>query len=342
MAELPSMVATGNDQAAFQRAVESHRKELLLHCYRFVGSMHDAEDLVQETFLRAWRGLSRFQGRASVRNWLYRIATNVCLDALSRRKMARRVFPDDLAGPTRRKPAGPPSTDIPWIEPYPDIALEGVVDVSPGPAARYEQREAVRLAFIAATQRLPARQRAALLLRDVLGWSASETAEALKMTIASANSALQRARSTLESGLSREEISDAADRDDAQNSVAARYASAWERTDLDGLVGLLANDATMVMPPWSLWYSGRANIRSLFEWAWRVLSEGGSYKMVATRANSQVAFGTYLRRPGETQYHAHVFQVLTFRKGRIGRLSLFVGPDHFPKFRLAPSLDASS
>ena len=121
-----------------------------------------------------------------------------------------------------------------------------------------------------------------------------------------------------------------------------RYASAWERTDLDGLVGLLANDATMVMPPWSLWYSGRANIRSLFEWAWRVLSEGGSYKMVATRANSQVAFGTYLRRPGETQYHAHVFQVLTFRKGRIGRLSLFVGPDHFPKFRLAPSLDASS
>jgi RNA polymerase sigma-70 factor (ECF subfamily) len=341
LSELPSAESSSKDPVGFQRAVESHRQELLLHCYRFVGSIHDAEDLVQETFLRAWRGLGRFQGRASVRSWLYRIATNVCLDALSRRAIARRVFPDDLAGPTSRMPAGPPSTEIPWIEPYPDSALDGAVDASPGPAARYEQREAVRLAFIAATQRLPARQRAVLLLRDVLGWSASETAQALKMTVASANSALQRARSTLEAGLSREEISDAAGQDEAQSSIAARYASAWERTDLDGLVDLLANDATMIMPPWSLWYSGRASIRSLFDWAWKVLSEGGSYKMVATRANSQVAFGTYLRRPGETQYHAHVFQVLTFRKGRIGRLSLFVGPDHFPRFRLAPTLDAS-
>ncbi len=174
-----------------------------MHCYRFVGSMHDAEDLVQESYLRAWRGLSRFQGRSSVRSWLYRIATNVCLDALSRRSALRRVFPDDLGGlPTRRMPKGPPSTEVPWIEPLPDLALEGVVDTSPGPAVQYEQREAVRLAFISATQRLPAQQRAVLMLRDVLGWSAGQTAGALKMTTASANSALQRARSTLETGLS--------------------------------------------------------------------------------------------------------------------------------------------
>jgi RNA polymerase sigma-70 factor, ECF subfamily len=338
---MPSVAFSANDPDGFQRAVESHRKELLLHCYRFVGSMHDAEDMVQETFLRAWRGLSRFQGRSSVRSWLYRIATNVCLDALSRRSASRRVFPDDLGGPTRRMPKGPPSTEVPWIEPFPDMALEGVVDASPGPSIQYEQREAVRLAFISATQRLPARQRAVLLLRDVLGWSAGETAGTLKMTVASANSALQRARSTLETGLSREEISDAAGTDDAKNSIADRYAHAWESSDLRELVGLLAKDATMVMPPWRLWYQGRSRIRILFAWAWRVLSGGGTYKMVATCANSQVAFGTYLKRPGEDKYHAHVFQVLTFQEGRIGRVTLFVGPEHFTKLGLAPTLDGT-
>lgn len=338
---MPSAALPSNNPEGFPRAVESHRQELLLHCYRLIGSMHDAEDMVQETFLRAWRGLSRFQGRSSVRSWLYRIATNVCLDALSRRSAARRVFPDDLGRPTRRMPKGPPSTEVPWIEPFPDAALGEVADASPGPSIRYEQREAVRLAFISATQRLPARQRAVLLLRDVLGWSAGETAGTLKMTVASANSALQRARNALKTGLSRDEISDAAGTDDAKRSIADRYASAWENSDLRELVSLLAKDATLVMPPWRLWYRGRASLRSLFAWAWRVLSGGGTYKMVATRANSQIAFGTYLKRPGEDKYQAHVLQVLTLRNARIGRVTLFVGPDHFAKFGLAPTLSGT-
>jgi RNA polymerase sigma-70 factor (ECF subfamily) len=226
-------------------------------------------------------------------------------------------------------PTGQPSPEIPWIEPFPEAVLEGVADAAPGPAARYEMREAVRLAFIAATQRLPARQRAVLLLRDVLGWSADETAAALKITVAAANSALQRARATLEKGLSREEVSDAVEGDGAQDSLATEYASAWERTDLDGLVGLLARNASMAMPPWTLWYSGRTNIRSLFDFAWRVFTKGGTFKMVATRANSQLAFGTYLKMPGEEKFHAHVFQILTLQSGRISRLTLFIGGKYF-------------
>jgi RNA polymerase sigma-70 factor (ECF subfamily) len=238
-------------------------------------------------------------------------------------------------------PVGSPPTEIPWIEPYPDLALEGVPDVSPGPSAQYELRETVRLAFIGATQRLPARQRAVLLLRDVLGWSTSETAKALNLTAASVTSALQRARATLDKGLSRDEISDSAGGDAAQDSLASQYASAWERQDLGGLVALLTKDATMSMPPWTLWYSGRARLRAFFEYAWRVFGQGGTFRLLPTRSNSQVAFGTYLRRPGEDRYHADIFQVLTFRKGRIGRITLFVNPNFFPSFHLPSELTAS-
>jgi len=331
-----------DDPKRFQKIVEAHRGELLAHCYRFTGSMHDAEDLVQETLLRAWRGINRFEGRSSLRSWLYRIATNVCLTAATRKAGARRFFPEDVSGSTARMPEGKPDTEIAWIEPWPD--LENVADASAGPAARYELRETIRLAFISATQRLPARQRAVLLMRDVLGWSANETADALKMTLASVNSALQRARSTLGKDLSPDEINDAAAGDGRNRSVADEYADAWERADLDGLVSLLAKDASLVMPPWSQWYAGRATIRSFlywaFDWAWK-RKKRGAFRMITTRANGQVAYGCYVHRRGDLKLHAHVLQVLTFKKGRIARITMFVGPLFFAKFGLAPELDPS-
>src|SRR5258708_24846349 len=325
------------DHKQFQELVEAHRGKLLAHCYRFTGSLHDDEDLVQETFLRAWRGIDRFEGRSSIQSWLYRIATNTCLNAVARKASAKRVFPEDVTAPTSRMPEGKPDSEIPWIEPIPDsMLLDNAADASPGPAARYELRETIRLAFIAATQRLPARQRAVLLLRDVLGWSASETAIALKMSLASVNSALQRARGTLgKGGLSPEEMSDTAAGEKSHQSVADEYAEAWERSDLKGLIALLTKDASLAMPPWSQWYSGRAAVRSFLYWAfdraWK-RKRRGVFRMIITRANGQVAFGTYLRRRGERKLHAHVLQVLTFRNGRIGRITMFEGPRFFANF----------
>jgi RNA polymerase sigma-70 factor (ECF subfamily) len=328
------------DEASFRRIAESHRREIHLHCYRLVGSLHDAEDLTQETFLRAWRGITRFEGRTTVRNWLYRIATNVCLTAISKRSIPRRVLPESVAEPTRRMPRGSPPDDVPWIEPYPDSELEGLADPSAGPTTRYEIREAVRLAFIAATQRLPARQRAVLLLCDVLGWSASETAKALGMTVASANSALQRARYTLGKRLSREEIAEQAPDEPGRQEIADRYATAWENADLEGLVELLAKDAALNMPPWKEWYKGRSRIGAFFayafDWAWS--SPVRSFRMVPTRANGESAFGTYVRRPGESKYHPHALQVLTINQGKVNRLTLFVGQRFFPAFGLPAEL----
>jgi RNA polymerase sigma-70 factor (ECF subfamily) len=329
-----------NDHKGFQKLVEAHRGELLAHCYRFTASLHDAEDLVQETFLRAWRGIEGFEGRSSVRSWLYRIATNACLDSVARKASARRVFPEDLSGPTTRMPAAKPDSDLPWIEPWPD--LENVADASDAPAARYESRETIRLAFVAATQRLPARQRAVLLLRDVLGWSANETADALKMSVASVTSALQRARGTLGKGLSPDEISGEAAGEGPNQSVADAYADAWERADLKGLVALLAKDASMVMPPYIEWYSGRSAIRSFlfrsFEWAWKP-GKRGAFRVLAARANGQVAFGVYSRFPGSEKFHGCALHVLTLRKARIGRVTVFVGPQYLPNFGLPAELD---
>src|SRR5215472_13615480 len=193
---------TAADREAFQRLVEPYRRELHLHCYRMLGSLDDADDLVQETYLRAWRAFDRFEGRASLRTWLHRIATNACLNALTgRRARARRVLPDDLNPPANSMPDGEPATEVPWLEPYPDSALEGIADAAPGPDARYEMHEAVQLAFIAAIQYLPPRQRAVLLLREVVGISAAETGRLLDASVASVNSALQRAHATLEKRL---------------------------------------------------------------------------------------------------------------------------------------------
>jgi len=330
------------DNEGFQRVAEPYRRELLLHCYRFMGSIHDSEDLVQETFLRAWRGVGKFEGRTSVKNWLYRIATNACLNALARRAKARRLLPEDISRPATRMLKGSPSTEIPWLEPYPDSEMPEVVDTSPSPSGRYEVRDTVRLAFIAATQRLPPRQRAVLLLRDVLGWSANETAKTLHTSVASTNSALQRARGTLERRLSAEEIGKQDPLPSREQSLADRYAQAWEDGDLDRLVELLTKDATLSMPPWRQWYQGRSQIASFlgwaFDWVWH--RRRRTFRFVATRANGQHAFGEYIRRRGEKRFHAHALHLLTFKKRGIHRLTVFIDAGLFPKFGLRETLNA--
>src|SRR5438309_11654430 len=230
---------------SFESLAERHRREIQVHCYRMLGSIHDAEDVVQETLLRAWRGLDAFERRTSFRGWLYRIATNACLTALSRRAHGR-VLPEDEAPPSAFAPLGTPASDVAWLEPYPDSALDGIPDDEPGPEARYEMREAVQLAFVAALQELPPRQRAALLLRDVFGLSAAETSATLDASVASTNSALQRARATLKRRLpDRRETLPMSD--ERQRSLLVRYVKSWEARDIDGFVALLKEDAAWSM-----------------------------------------------------------------------------------------------
>ncbi len=280
-----------NDHDAFQAAAESLRHQLQVHCYRMLGSLHEAEDLVQETFLRAWRARERFEARTSFRNWLYRIATNACLNAIAQRKTPQRVWPDAYGPPADGPLQGNPATEVAWLEPYPDAALHDVADSAPGPDARYELQESVQLAFIAAIQQLPARQRAVLLLRDVLGWSAAETGQLLDSSVASVNSALQRARATLEREMSSEPVPtpEADERD-----LLERYVRTWESYDMDAFAALLREDAVLRMPPWRQWYLGRQAIRDFFVWI-RQHRELAAWRLVRTGANGQPAFAHYAR-----------------------------------------------
>ncbi len=331
--------AKRGDRDAFQRLAEPHRRELQLHCYRMLGSFHDAEDLVQETLLRAWRGLHRFEGRASFRSWLYRIATNACLNALASRASARRVLPESLGAPSDRMPDGVPATEVAWLEPYPDAALEGIVDAAPGPEARYEMREAVQLAFVAAIQHLPPRQRAVLLLHDVVGWSAIETARLLDASVASVNSALQRARATLEKGLPVGRPSAQPAPDDRQRALLERYVRAWESADVDGFVALLREDAVLSMPPWRQWYLGREAIGTFFAWASR--SGGhGPFRLVPTAMNRQPAFAFYGRGRNGPEWRAHSIHLLMLQDESIATLTFFVSPRLFAAFALPPVLPA--
>src|SRR6059036_398359 len=279
--------AQGGDEAAFGQLVDAHRTELHAHCYRMLGSVHDAEDALQETLLRAWRGLARFEGRSSLRSWLYTIATNTCLNLIARRP--KRVLPIDY-GPAADPHEGPgePLVESVWVEPYPDEKL-GLEDGFAAPEARYEQRESVELAFIAALQHLPPNQRAVLILREVLGFSAREAAETLETTTASVNSALQRARQSVEERLP-EQSQQATLRslgDDRLREIVDGYVDAWQRGDVDAVVGMLTEDATFAMPPLRTWFSGRDGI-AVFLAGWPLSGEW-RWRPIQVRASGQVA-----------------------------------------------------
>jgi RNA polymerase sigma-70 factor (ECF subfamily) len=334
--------ARAGDEGAYRRLVETYRGELHAHCYRMLGSVHDAEDALQDAFLRAWRGLSRFEGRSSLRSWLYRIATNTCLDIVARRP--KRVLPLDY-GQAADPHGGPgaPLVESVWVEPYPDEAV-GVADGFASPDARYEQRESVELAFIAALQYLPARQRAVLILREVLGFSAREVAETLDTTTASVNSALQRARKTIDDHLPErsQQATLRAVGDDGIRALVERYVDAWERGDVDAVAAMLAEDAAIAMPPMASWFRGPGVLVFLREWAFsgRVYNAEGSrrVRVIPVRASGQPAFGTYSWDPERERYLPTVLQVLTLRGDRIEEITGFVTPEIFARFALPDSL----
>jgi RNA polymerase sigma-70 factor (ECF subfamily) len=331
-----------SDRDTFQQLAEPYRRQLQVHCYRMLGSLYEAEDLVQDTFLRAWRARERYEGRTSFRNWLYRIATNACLNAIAARPglSAGRVMPETYGPPTDRLPEGKPATEVAWLEPYPDAALADIADAAPGPEARYEMQESVQLAFVAAIQQLPARQRAVLLLRDVLGWSAAETGQLLDTSVASVNSALQRARTTLETRYPEGEPSHTPAADARQRDLLERYVRAWEDSNLDGFVALLREDAVLSMPPWPHWYRGRDAIRTFFEWAWRS-SNAGRWRIVPTGANCQPAFVQYLRDVDTSVFVAHGLDVLTLREGAIAAITVFRDPALVAAFGVPTTLPAA-
>ena len=334
--------ARHGDEGAYRRLVETYRSELQAHCYRMLGSVHDAEDALQDALLRAWRGLARFEGRSSLRAWLYRIATNTCLDVVARRP--KRVLPIDY-GPSGDPHAGPgePLVESVWVEPYPDERL-GVPDGLAAPEASVEQRESVELAFIAALQLLPPRQRAVLILREVLGFSAREVAETLDSTTASVNSALQRARKTIDDHLpdrSQQETLRSLG-DNGIRELVERYVDAWERGDVDAVAAMLAEDAAIAMPPMAAWFRGPGVLVFLREWAFsgRLYNAEGRrrVRVIPTRASGQPAFGTYSWNPERERYLPTVLQVLTLRDGRIEEITGFVSPELFAHFGLPDSL----
>jgi len=314
--------------AAFDRLVADHRRELFAHCYRMLGSTADAEDALQDALLRAWRALPQLEERSSLRSWLYRIATNACLRALERRPP--RVLPIDYGPPAdpHDSPVGPLVESV-WIEPFPDERL--AVDAS------YEQREAVELAFIAALQYLPARQRAVLILRDVLGFSAREVAEALDATPVAIDSALQRAHKAVDERMpahTQQATLRALD-DETLRTTVDRYRDAWERADVDAVKAMLAEDAILAMPPHPEWYTGREAIGEFLRR--RPFRVPRRERMVATRANGQLAFAHYTWR--EDRFTGHAIGILTLRGAEIAELTFFRSPEVLARFGLPETLD---
>lgn len=333
MTRLDATAAAGSREPSdVELRLEQHRVELTAYCYRMLGSAFEAEDAVQETMVRAWRSFDRFEGRAALRSWLYRIATNVCLDLLNGR--ARRALPMDLGGPkTADSALGAPLPETAWILPVPDGR---VVSVGGDPADVAETRESVRLAFVAALQHLPPRQRAVLILREVLRWSAAEVAELLDTTVASVNSSLQRARSTLAScDLT---ATDAAEpMDEAQRGLLRRYVKAFEQYDLDSLTSLLKEDAAWTMPPYALWLRTHDDIRR-----WMLGPGAGcrGSRLVPTLANGAPAFGQYKPDPGGG-YEPWALQVIDASGGQIIGITFFLDTASlFPLFGLPLRLEA--
>jgi RNA polymerase sigma-70 factor (ECF subfamily) len=318
------VAGTGED---FPQVTDPYRRELLAHCYRMTGSVHDAEDLVQETYLRAWRAYHGFEGRSSVRTWLYRIATNVCLTALEGK--SRRPLPIGLGAPSIEASAPlEQSSEVPWLQPVPDAMLDGG-----DPAAVVSDRDTIRLAFVAALQHLPARQRAVLILRDVLRWRAAEVAEALESSTASVNSALQRAHATLEkANLSADTVSEPTPE---QKEMLDRYVQAFWDKDINAIVSMLTKDAIWEMPPYTGWYQGAENIGTLID----TQCPGGRHdmRMVPTRANGQPAFGLYMRGP-DGDFHPFHLQVLTIGPDGVEHVGAFFGEQIFETFGLPDRL----
>ena len=310
--------ARAGDESAFRKLVEPYRRELHLHCYRILGSLQDAEDTVQETLLAAWRGLGDFEERASLRSWLYRIATNRCLNALRDRKRRPQEVPTMAQPPEPTRMAEPT-----WLDPYPDVLLEGIADTAPGPESRYDTRESVGLAFAAALQHLPPRQRAALVLREVLGFHTSEVAEMLETTEASVKSALQRARATLDQRIP------AGDRERAplpgsarERELVGRFGTAVEQGDTKGVISLLTDGAWLTMPPQPYEYQGPPASAGFIVHE-RGERRGANLRLVPTRANGQPAFGCYLPDPQAAVSRAYGLMVLTLAQDQVSAITWF-------------------
>jgi RNA polymerase sigma-70 factor (TIGR02960 family) len=332
-ADLISRARMG-DSDAFRQLTEPHRRELQVHCYRMLGSFQDAEDALQETLLAAWQGFKGFEGRASLRTWLYQIATNRCLNA--RRSASRRQAKEwDVPGVEPPEPTR--LGEVLWLEPYPDALLEDAVIVPLGPEARYEQTQSISLAFVTALQVLPPRQLAALVLRDVLGFQASEVADMLGSTVESVNSALKRARSSLER---RRQPTAAVETPPAPGSrseeaIVEKFVSAWESADLDALVALLTDDVSMSMPPMPFEYEGRDIVTRFCA---SILDSGRRFDLVRTRANGQPAFGAYVHGPNGINHGVGLY-VLTLTTDRICALTRFEN-NVLPWFGLPRSLQS--
>ncbi|MFG1811015.1 sigma-70 family RNA polymerase sigma factor [Streptomyces sp. NPDC049040] len=330
-------LARAGDGDAFRRLTEPYRRELQVHCYRILGSLQDAEDLLQETLLAAWRGLDGYEGRASVRTWLYRIATNRCLNALRagarrpQREPAHTPMGVPLPEPTRRR------TEPTWLEPYPDTLLADLPDRAPGPEARYETREAVSLAFLSGLQQLPPRQRAVLVLRDVLGFRAAEAAGVLDTTESAVSNALRRARATLADALPGADRERAPLPDSArERRVVEAFARAFEAGDVDAILALLTDDVWLTMPPLDLEYQGHTAVGRFLRTV--VLGGGRTYVLRPIRANGQPAFGFYRRDPGSAIVHAHGVLLLTLAGDRVSVLTRFIDNGLLPEFGLSRSL----
>jgi RNA polymerase sigma-70 factor (TIGR02960 family) len=316
--------ARGGDEQAFRELTDPYRRELLAHCYRMVGSLTDAEDMLQETLLAAWRGLARFEGRSSLRSWLYSIATNTCLNAL--RASARRV-PTEPTPPFQ--PPEPTQRDgIRWLQPYPDTLLEGIVDTAPGPEARYSQTEAIELAFVAGLQRMPPRQAATILLRDVLGFGTEEVAAMLNTSQTAIKGTLQRGRAALKSRR------DTAERQppgsEEERELARRFADAYVAADIDGVLTLLTDEAWLSMPPASHQYHGRDAIRSFLAASFSNRGERSVY-LIPGRANNQPSFASYLSDQGKPIARPAGLLVLSLESDHIQAITRFHLDDLFPR-----------
>lgn len=316
------------DSSDFAHEAEAHRRALHVHCYRMLGSFEEAEDVVQESLLRAWRQRDSVHHQSAFRSWLYRIATNVCIDSL--RRSSRRVLPSDLVPPNTGPEKVPAMGEVQWLQPYPDRLLDEV-----GPEEQVIARETIQLTFIAAIQLLPARQRAALLIRDVLGWSAQETAAVLETSIAAVNSMVQRARATLQRSHPTEwSFGDAPE---VERALLARFMEACEHSDAMAVVDLLADDVRCMMPPYEWWFDGKAEVLESLRVGWGP-GRPGEFRLIGTSANRQPAVAAYVRVAGEAAFHPFAVDVLQVRDGRIVSITAFHLPGLFTAFGLPSSV----